>query len=115
MFVDCTVSSYTPAVNVVIGGIAPPSTSPPQSNYTGQQPAPDVEYLNTFPTNLQAPSQIDALAQSIIQNADAVVITPTPPNTPPYLRTATGADLTPLGMSSTNPLTVVMNCNLYVS
>ncbi len=115
IFGDYTGYSYTPAVNGVIGGIPPPSTSPPQSNYTGQQPAPDVEYLNTFPANLQAPSQIDALAQSIIQNSDAVVITPTPSGTPPYLGTATGADLTPLGMSSTNPLTVVVNGNLDVS
>ncbi len=94
-----------------------------QPNYTGvNNPGPyvpDVENLNvtspSFPTSLQSPSQLDALAQSIIQNADAVVITPTPPNTPPYLGTATGADLTPLGMASTNPLTVVVNGNLDIS
>ncbi len=54
------------------------------------------------------------MAQSIIHNADAV-ITPTPSGTPPYLGTATGSNLTPLGMSSTNPLTVVVNGNLDIS
>ena len=91
-----------------------------QPNYTGvNNPGPyvpDVEDISgSFPLNLQIPSQLDALAQSIIQNAEAVVITPTPPNTAPYLGTATGADLTPLGMSSTNPLTVVVNGNLDIS
>jgi Tfp pilus assembly protein PilX len=88
-----------------------------QQYYTGLiSPGPDVENIgSSFPANLQIPSQLDALAQSIIQNTDAVVITPTPPGTPPYLGTATGADLTPLGMSSTNPLTVVVNGNLDIS
>jgi len=94
-----------------------------QPNYTGvNNPGlyvPDVEDLNVtsppFPLNLQSPSNLDALAQSIIQDADAVVITPTPSGTPPYLGTATRADLTPLGMSSTNPLTVVVNGNLDIS
>jgi hypothetical protein len=82
-------------------------------NYTGSNPAPDVEIIS-FPPTLQSPSQVDALAQSIIQNADAV-ITPTPTGTPPYLGTATGADLTPLGMSTTNLLTVVVDGNLDIS
>ncbi len=117
LFGDYSGNSYNSDLNGIVGGIPiNASGTNTQPNYTGQlSPPPDVEYLNTFPTNLQAPSQIDALAQSIIQNADAVVITPTPPNTPPYLGTATGADLTPLGMSSTNPLTVVVNGNLDVS
>ena len=100
----------------VINGIP---TSPPsiRLNYTGWiNPAPDVENINSsFPASLQIPSNLDALAQSISQNADAVVITPTPSGTPPYLGTATGAALTPLGMSSTNPLTVVVNGNLDIS
>jgi hypothetical protein len=87
-----------------------------QPKYTGVNSAPDVEDVSSlFPLNLQNPSNLDALAQSIIQNSDAVVITPPPPNSPPYLGTATGADLTPLGMSSTNPLTVVVNGNLDIS
>jgi Tfp pilus assembly protein PilX len=92
-----------------------------QPYYTGvNNPGPyvpDVEDISSsfLPLSLQSPSNLDALAQSIIQNADAVVITPTPSGTPPYLGTATGADLTPLGMSSTNPLTVVVNGNLDIS
>jgi len=89
-----------------------------QPNYTGvNNPGPDVENISSsfLPLSLQSPSQLDALAQSIIQNSDAVVITPTPSGTPPYLGTATGADLTPLGMSSINPLTVVVNGNLDIS
>ncbi len=86
-----------------------------QPGYTGVGSAPDVENISgTFPPTLQTPSQLDALAQSIIQNADAV-ITPTPSGSPPYLGTATGSDLTPLGMSSTNLLTVVVNGNLDIS
>src|SRR6266404_2634350 len=39
-------SSYGSAENDVVGGIPPPSTSPPRTNYTGQGGAPDVHYLN---------------------------------------------------------------------
>jgi hypothetical protein len=89
-----------------------------QPNYTGLNSAPDVENISVtspaFPANLQIPSQLDALAQTISQNAD-VVITPTPSGSPPYLGTATGSSLTPLGMSSSNPLTVVVNGNLDIS
>jgi len=99
----------------VINGI-PSSPASVQSNYTGLNAAPDVEDISSsFPLNLQSPSNLDALAQSIIQNADAVVIAPAPSGTPPYLGTATGADLTPLGMTSSNPLTVVVNGNLDIS
>jgi len=98
----------------VVTGIPPAY----RSSYNGQNSAPDVENLNvtspSFPANLQIPSQLDALAQSIIQNADAV-ITPTASGSPPYLGTATGSDLTPLGMSSSNVLTVVVNGNLDIS
>lgn len=101
-----------PDRNVVINGI--PSGN--RAAYTGLiNPGPDIERIDgTFPANLQSPTQLDALAQTIIQNAD-VVITPAPSGTPPYLGTATGASLTPLGMSSTNPLTVVVNGNLDIS
>jgi Tfp pilus assembly protein PilX len=99
----------------VITGI--PSAYRP--NYTGvNNPGPyvpDVENVGSaFLPNLQSPGQLDALAQSIIQNAD-VVITPTPSGSPPYLGTATGANLTPLGMTSSNLLTVVVNGNLDIS
>jgi hypothetical protein len=100
------------------GGIQPSSTQP---NYTGLGSAPDVDppgSLFPFPASFQSPSQLDAVAQSIIQNADAV-ISPTPPNTPPYLGTAYASDLhtatTTAGMSSSNPVTVVINGNLDIS
>jgi hypothetical protein len=63
---------------------------------------------------MRSPSGLDSVVQTIIQNADAV-ITPTPSGTPPYLGTATGSDLTPLGMTSTNLLTVVVNGDLDIS
>lgn len=90
-----------------------PATVP--QNYTGAGAAPDVENISaSFPASLQSPSQLDAFAQSIVQSADAV-ITPTPSLTPPYLGTATGSNLTVLGMTAANPLTVVVNGNLDIS
>ena len=95
---------YTPVPN-------PPTTVP--NNYTGSGPAADVVNLSTsspsFPSSWQRPSQLDAIAQTIIQNADAVV----PPlgSTNP---TQTGY-LTSLGMSATNPMTVVANGDLDIS
>jgi hypothetical protein len=101
--------------NVVSGGNGgmgiPPSLRP---KFTGTVAAPDIYNVvssGQFPANLQTPSQLDALAQSITQNADAV-ITPAPSYSAPYLGTATGYDLSSLGMSPSNPLTVVVNGNL---
>ncbi len=100
-----------PDGNPVINAIKLTSTS---AKYTGSgATTPDVEDISgLFPVNLQSPSQLDALAQSIVPYAD-VVITPKSTTNPPY--TATGADLTPLGMNSGNLLTVVVNGNLDVS
>ena len=50
--------------------------------------------------------------QTIVQNADVII--PSGPVTYP-LPTVTGSALTPLGMSPTNPLTVVVNGNLDIS
>ena len=100
--------------NTVINGIpsSPPSV---RTSYTGLNPAPDVENIDlSFPANLHIPGQLDALAQAISPVAD-FVITPPPSGSPPFLGTATGSDLTPLGMSSSNPLTVVVNGNLDIS
>ena len=89
-------------LNAIKNGIPsfPPPSTAAKSNYTGQGAWPDVEYLNTG----QTPTQLDAIVQTIIQNAD--VILPSG---------STGAALTPLGMSPTNPLTVVVNGNLDIS
>jgi hypothetical protein len=102
-------------VGPVTGGI-PSSPASIRLNYTGViSPGPDVENIGgSFPANLQKPSQLDGLVQSIVQNAD-VVITPTPSGSPPYLGTATRSDLTPLAMSTTNLLTVVVQGNLDLS
>ena len=84
-------------------------------NYTGLGTPPSVNPVDSyFSGALKTPAGLDAALQPIIQNAD-VVITPTPSGTPPYLGTATGSDLTPLGMSSTNPLTIVVKGNLDIS
>ena len=99
------------------GGVGIPG--PMQNDYDGRpnppNPRPDVVNAiayGSFPPALQTPSQLDAIAQTIIANADAIA--------PPGGGNATGANLTPLlwsvsnptGMSPTNPLTVVVNGDL---
>jgi hypothetical protein len=87
----------------------------PINGYQGRLSSPDVETVSaSFSPAIQTPAGLDASLQPIIQNAD-VVITPTPSGSPPYLGTATGSNLTPLGMSTTNLLTIVVNGNLDIS
>jgi hypothetical protein len=80
-------------------------TSPHQANYTGFVPpppasaTPSVEVV-TLPPTFQTPSQFDALAQAITQNADDVITGP-----------ATRSNM-PTTMSPTNPMMVVVNGNL---
>ena len=80
------------------------ATPPYKNNYTGAGGGgvkPNVGYIGaSIPGTFQKPSQLDALAQSITQNADAVIPGP-----------ATGASL-PSGMSSSNLMTVVVNGDL---
>jgi hypothetical protein len=78
------------------------ATSPYKNNYTGAGGViPNVGYIGgSIPPAFQKPSQLDALAQSITQNADVVISGP-----------ATGASLPP-GMSPSNLMTVVVNGNL---
>jgi len=96
-------SSYGSAENDVVGGIPPPSTSPPRTNYTGQGGAPDVHYLNAF----QTPSQLNAIVQTIIESADAVV--------PAGSAATQTAYMNSLNMSPSNMLTVVANGDLDLS
>ncbi|HXY13303.1 MAG TPA: hypothetical protein VEI26_02255 [Terriglobales bacterium] len=102
--VDAIATYHTLAVGAVInggnGGTGIPVAM--QSQYNGLNSAPDVKRDPI--ANFQTPSQVDGLAQTIIQNAD-VVITPSG-------GTATGSDLTPLGMSATNSLIVAIQGNL---
>jgi len=83
-------------------GIQPPSM---RSFYTGLSPAPDVENIGSlFPAALQTPSQLNALAQTIIQSADAVV--------PAGSAGTQTAFMDSLNMSPSNMMTVVRNGDL---
>jgi hypothetical protein len=90
--------------NVIVGGNG--GTGIPaayQSNYAGTSPAPDVQDISAlFPASLSSPVQLEALIQTIIQNADVVINGP-----------ATGASL-PSSMYSPipNPMTIVVNGDL---
>ena len=95
------------------GGTGIPASM--RSKYNGAaSPAPDVVNvmnLGLLSPNLQSPSQVDAVAQTVIQNADVVW----PPGVTTYpLPTVTGSTLsakTP-SMTSSSPMTVVINGNL---
>ena len=120
LFGDYSGYSYNGDLNGIVSGIPTnASGTNTQLNYTGLGAAPptpnppDVEYLTAYPTNMQTPSELDAIAQGIMQNADVVLPSSNPPTYP--LPTITGSALNSLGMSSTNPLTVVVNGNLDVS
>lgn len=103
--VDAIASYHTNAVTAVSNSISS-NPSANQNLYTGAHgPTPDV--WRDLIANYQMPSQLDALAQSIIQNADAVV--------PPGSAATQTAYLTSLGMSPTKLLTVVANGDLDVS
>ncbi len=78
-------------------------------NYSGLIPAPPAPATPSagvvgLPLSLQKPSQLNALVQTITQNADAVIAGP-----------ATGANLSPLGMLASNPMTIVVNGDLNLS
>lgn len=82
-----------------------------RSKYTGSFPAPDVSIISAPPPSLQSPTQLEALMQTVIQNADVVI--PSGPATFP-LPTVDQAALSAAtsGMNSSNPMTVVVNGNL---
>jgi hypothetical protein len=89
---------------LAVGGI--PSGN--RSKYMGLSAAPDVEDISgLFDPNLQKPSQLDALAQSIIPYRDAMV--------PAGSNSTQISFLTSLGMSTTNPLVVVANGDLDIT
>lgn len=121
LFGDYSGGSYNQDLVNITAGIPTSVGSPPTNpalNYTGLGPAPpptnppDVEYLTTYPANMESPSQLDAMVQMITQNAD--VILPSGPTNYP-LPTVSGSALSSLGMSNTNPMTVVINGNLDVT
>jgi hypothetical protein len=91
--------------NIVPGTLS----NPHPGNYVGYAPPPPAPSTPSFGQvsllpSLQKPSQLDALMQTITQNADAVIPGP-----------ANGASLSPLGMSATNPMTVVVNGNMNLN
>ncbi len=88
------------AVTAVKNGIPPSPPSPVRWDYTGLGAAPDVWPLNPF----QTPSQLNAIVQTIIQSADAVV--------PAGSAATQTAYMTNLGMSPSNMMTVVSNGDL---
>jgi hypothetical protein len=93
------VPDHNPDVNYVINGNpGPGSTGIPwgqRGNYTGTGGSPSVEQV-ALASNLQTVQSLNALAQTIIQNADAVIAGP-----------ATQANM-PSAMSSSNPMTVAI-------
>jgi hypothetical protein len=115
LFGDYSGNSSSSDINGIIGGIPKnASGTNTQPNYTGLGAAPpptnppDVEYLSSFPASFETPAQVDAIAQNIIQNADAVFV-------PAGSNSTQTAYLTSLGMSPTNIMTVIANGDLDIS
>jgi hypothetical protein len=107
LFGDYSGGDPTSDRNNMIANI-PTNPASIRTNYTGVNPAPDVEYLSSYPTSQQTPAQVDAIAQYIIQNADAAFV-------PAGSAATQTAFLTSLGMSATNPMTVIAQGDLDIS
>lgn len=74
------------------------SSNPNKGSYSGAgNQSPNIVNLSSVPPNLQTPSGLDALVQTITQNADAVLTGPTDEKS------------LPSAMSAGNPMTVVVN------
>jgi len=120
LFGDYSGGNYASDLNNLVNGNGTTSTGIPvtpasvrQNNYPGLGTLnPAVQYLAGYPANLESPAQLDSVVQLITQNADAIL--PSGPVNYP-LPTVPGSALTSLGMSATNPMTVVINGNLDVS
>lgn len=83
--------------------VGPPSTADLRNHYTPfVSPNPDVASVTLSP-NLQTVAGLNALVQTIEQNADVVVNS-----------NATQADM-PAAMTATNPMTIVINGDLALS
>ncbi len=107
LFGDYSGSSYNSDLSNITGGI-PASPASVQQSYIGVNSAPDVEYLTSYPVSVMSPAQVDAIAQYIIQNADAALV-------PAGSNATQTAYLTSLGMSPTNIMTVIAKGNLDIS
>ena len=107
LFGDYSGSSYNSDLSNITGGI-PASPASVQQSYIGVNSAPDVEYLTSYPVSVMSPAQVEAIAQYIIQNADAALV-------PAGSNATQTAYLTSLGMSPTNIMTVIAKGNLDIS
>jgi hypothetical protein len=96
--VGYTNSSDSSLANI-LGGISPPSS------YTGSGATPSVQ-LVSLPVNWQSPAALNALVQTISQYADVNV---------PAANTPANPSVFPPEMSSTNPVTVVVNGDMSVT
>jgi hypothetical protein len=85
----------------ILNGIAPPNRN---SYFGAGKTTPSVVSVNGLSPNLQTPSGLDALVQSISQNADAII--------PGPVTQSDSHNIMPPGMSSSNPMTVVVNGDL---
>jgi len=91
-------SSYSNITSAIQTG--PPANRERRGNYTNNVAStPDVNY-ETLPPNLQTVAGLNALVQTITQNADVVVS-----------GNATQSNM-PAGMSASNPMTIVINGDL---
>jgi hypothetical protein len=85
----------------------PPPGQDRRGNYTnGVAPTPDVALVTVAP-NLQTVGGLNALVQSITQNADAVINGP--------VTQSDANNVMPSAMSATNPMTVVVNGDLTIN
>ena len=92
---------------VVTAGI--PSGPIQNNNYPGRVGSPDIEVINSsFSPSMRTPSGLDAVMQTIIQNADATVPTTSSSAERTYLSNLVSSG----AMSATSPLTVVVNGDL---
>jgi hypothetical protein len=77
-------------------------------NYQGPSGnAPSLEFVNSLSPALQTPSSLDAVVQTITQNADLVI-------TPPTGMVADQSSF-PSGMSATNPLVIVVDGDFHLT
>jgi len=105
-----------PAIAYANGSDASGIVATPAGNYKGPggtSTQPSVAKVD-LPSALQSTDGLEALVQTITDNAD-VVLTPNPPPPPGTMPTYTQSDLPTGLMSPTNPLTIVVNGNLNVT
>jgi hypothetical protein len=96
-------SSQSNILSAIPSGPPPASNPDLRGNYTnGNPPNPSVSQV-PIPPNLQTVAGLNALLQTITQNADTV-----------FNGNATQANF-PAGMSATNPMTIVINGDLTLS